>query len=229
MSEDSGSLPDSDGLRRLADFCRLGVARTGVDAMTVTYANAFADLELLLATNAVSERVAVLEFTLGQGPGVDSISSGLHVAADDLDNPVAQHRWPQFAVESVAAGIRAVQAYPIVIDGRAFGVVALYSKDPVRLTSEQHRRATDITELIGLALVDPSSGGSIGSGLRMTVHQAAGMVMQQSGRSIQEALVLLRSAAFSEDRQVTDIAADVIAGLRRFDDIEIREIGDIHD
>jgi AmiR/NasT family two-component response regulator len=48
------------------------------------------------------------------------------------------------------------------------------------------------------------------------VHQAAGMVMQQTGASIQDALVLLRSTAFTEDRRVTDLADDVIAGRVRF-------------
>lgn len=229
MSEDSVKAAGPDGLGRLADFCRIGVLRTGVDAMTVTYANAFSNLELLLATDDLSERVAELEFALGQGPGVDAVGSGLPSAADDLENGVSQRRWPLFAVEALGAGVRAVQAYPIMFDQRAFGAVGLYSKEPMRLTSEQHRHATDITELIGLALVDPSSGASIGSGLRMSVHQAAGMVMQQSGLTIQEALVILRSTAFSEDRQITDVAADVIAGERRFDDTEIQEDGESHD
>lgn len=227
MSKDRGKYTDADGLRRLADFCRMGVLRTGVDAMTVTYANAFANLELLLATDELSERVAELEFALGQGPGVDAVAAGMPSAADDLQSGVSLRRWPLFAVEARHVGVRAVQAYPIMFDERPFGAVALYSKEPTRLTSEQHRHAIDITELIGLALVDPGSGESIGSGLRMSVHQAAGMVMQQSGRSIQEALVLLRSTAFSEDRQVTDVAADVIAGQRRFDEME-PGIGDSH-
>ena len=229
MSEDSVKAADPDGLRRLADFCRLGVLRTGVDAMTVTYANAFSNLELLLATDDVSERIAELEFALGQGPGVDAVASGLPATADDLESGIALRRWPLFAVEALSAGVRAVQAYPIMFDERAFGAVGLYSKGPMRLTSAQHRHARDITELIGLVLVDPSSGESIGSGLRMSVHQAAGMVMQQSGLSIQEALVLLRSVAFSEDRQVSDLAADVIARQRRFGAPEVREIGDSYD
>jgi hypothetical protein len=226
MSEDRGTVADPDGLRRVSDFCRVGVLRTGVDAMTVTFANSFANLELLTATDETSERVAEIEFALGQGPGVDAVKSGLPTAADDLGSAVSLHRWPLFAVEAVSAGVRAIQAYPILYSQGAFGAVGLYSSRPMRLTSEQHRQATDITELIGLALVDPRSGESIGSGLRMTVHQAAGMVMQQAGLSIQEALVLLRSAAFTEDRQVTDVAADVIAGQRRFGEAEVWKGGD---
>ena len=204
------------GLDRVKDFCQVGLTRTGVDAMTVTFANDFEGLELLLATDDLAERVSLLEVALGQGPNVDALASGMPVMADDLRSEVSTHRWPLFAVEAVRAGIRAVQAYPIMFSLRAFGTVGLYSRRTTRLTSGQHRQATDITELIGLALIDPSSGTSIGSGLRMTVHQAAGMVMQQTGSNIQDALVLLRSTAFAEDRRVTDLADDVIAGRVRF-------------
>jgi hypothetical protein len=226
MTGDPQAATDRDGLRRLSDFCRVGVLRTGVDAMTVTFADSFANLELLLATDDLAERVAELEFTLGEGPSVDAVESGLPTAADDLESAVSLHRWPLFAAEAVSAGVRAVQAYPIVLSAGAFGTVGLYSRAPKRLTSEQHRQATDITELIGLSLVDPRAGESIGSGLRMTVHQAAGMVMQQAGVTIQEALVMLRSAAFSENRQVADLAADVIAGQRRFGEAEVWKGGD---
>lgn len=204
------------GLGRIADFCEVGLLRTGVDAMTVTFANSFSGVELLLATDDLAERTAQLEFALGQGPNVDAVASGLPTAADDLRSGVAAHRWPLFATEAVHAGIRAIQAYPIMFSSGPFGTVGLYSRQPTRLSSEQHRQASDITELIGLALVHPDSGESIGSGLRMTVHQAAGMVMQQAGVSIQDALVLLRSTAFTEDTQVTDLAKYVIAGRRRF-------------
>jgi AmiR/NasT family two-component response regulator len=54
----------------------------------------------------------------------------------------------------------------------------------------------------------------------MTVHQAAGMVMVQTGSSIQDALVLLKATAFSEDRVVNDLAAEVVAGRRRFEQME---------
>jgi hypothetical protein len=208
------------GLERIADFCQVGITRTGVDAMSVTFANSFAGLEVLLATDELAERVAQLEFTVGEGPGVDALASRLPSMADDLATGVSARRWPVFAAEAVQVGARAVQAYPIVFSRRAFGTVGLYSRAPRRLSSEQHRHAEDITELIGLTLVDPRSGASVGSGLRMTVHQAAGMVMQQTGRSIQDALVLLRSTAYDEDVKVTDLAADVIAGRRNFGEAE---------
>jgi len=205
------------GLDRIADFCRAGVVGTGVDAMAVTLTNAVSGLDLLYATDALAEGVAQLEFAVGQGPNLDTVGSRQVTAADDLGNQVSAHRWPLYASEAVSAGVRGVQSYPIILSSGVIGAVGLYSGQPTRLSNEQHRRATDVTELIGLSLVEPGTSGSIAVGLRMSVHQAAGMVMQQTGTSIQDALVLLRSTAFAEDRLVTDVAADVIAGRRRFE------------
>jgi hypothetical protein len=42
----------------------------------------------------------------------------------------------------------------------------------------------------------------------------------QTGSSIQDALVLLKATAFSEDRVVNDLAAEVVAGRRRFEQME---------
>jgi len=210
----------TQALDRVAEFCNAGATRIGVDAMTVTFANAFGNLELLYATDELAERVAQIGFALGQGPSFDARATGLPTMADDLATKVSGHRWPLFAPEAVHAGVRALHAYPLNFAAGAIGTVGLYSCSPTRLSTQQHRQAQAITELIGLALVDASSGPSISSGLRMTVHQAAGMVMQQTGTSIQDALVLLRSTAFSEDTQVTDLASEVIAGRRRFGEVD---------
>jgi AmiR/NasT family two-component response regulator len=50
----------------------------------------------------------------------------------------------------------------------------------------------------------------------MVVHQAAGMVMAQTDTSIASALAQLRATAFSEGISINDLAADVVAGRRRF-------------
>lgn len=225
MSAHESGPPRDRGLERIADFCRVGVERTGADAIAVTYADAFGGLELLLATDGIAERVAQLEFEIGEGPSFDALNSGHGTMVDDLRNVVATHRWPLFATAAVDAGVRALCAYPVKSVHGPLGTVGLYRRGPGRLTSEQHRQAEAITELIGLALVDPGTNESIGSGLRMDVHRAAGMVMIQADVSIQDALVLLRSTAFADDVKVTDLAADIISGPRRFGRVEDDVVG----
>jgi hypothetical protein len=187
--------------------------------MAVTFASDHGGLELLHATDTLAEKVAQLEFALGQGPSFDARVTCLPTVATDLNGAVSAHRWPLFATEAVHAGIRAVHVYPVSFPAGAIGTVGLYSRHPGGLSSGGHRQAQAVTELIGLAMVDPASSASIGSGLRMTVHQAAGMVMQQTGTTIQDALVLLRSTAFTEDIPITDLAAEVISGQRRFTEV----------
>jgi hypothetical protein len=220
VHENSSSPSTANVIDRIADFCRLCVARAGVDGMAVTFGSVPRRRELLVATDDFAESVCQLELTVGEGPGFDAVTAALPAVAEDLRGAIPEHRWPLFTPEALREGARAVAAYPVVLGDRTYGAVELYSRQPVRLTSVQHRQAADIAELIGLALVEPGAGESIGAGLRMTVHQAAGMVMIQAGISIHDALVLLRSTAFAEDTRVTDLAAEVVAGRRRFEETE---------
>ena len=48
------------------------------------------------------------------------------------------------------------------------------------------------------------------------VHNAAGAVSVQAGVGITEALILLRAYAFSTDRPLDDVAADVLSRTIRF-------------
>ena len=66
---------------------------------------------------------------------------------------------------------------------------------------------------------DPGSLGvelEAGSDLRLVVHQATGMVAEQLGISVTEALIRLRAHAFTQNRPLTDIANDIVAGRFRF-------------
>ena len=65
---------------------------------------------------------------------------------------------------------------------------------------------------------DPGALGvelEAGSNLRLVVHQATGMVAEQLGITVTEALMRLRAFAFAQDRNLNDIANDVVAGRFR--------------
>ena len=66
---------------------------------------------------------------------------------------------------------------------------------------------------------DPGTLGielEAGSNLRLVVHQATGMVAEQLGITVTEALIRLRAYAFTQDRALTDVANDVVTGAFRF-------------
>ncbi len=202
-----------DGLWRVADCCRLAVDRTGVDGMAVSVADESGSIEPLLGTDAVADKVADLQYVLGEGPGVDAVKSREPVMVADLAS-VGARQWPAFIPEAAALGIGALHAFPLTSGAIAFGTALLYRREPGALDEMQVRQAVSVSELLTMALVEP--GASVGAGLRMSVHQAAGMVMQQTGGSIGDALVMLKATAFGENRAITDLAAEVLAGVRRF-------------
>ena len=45
---------------------------------------------------------------------------------------------------------------------------------------------------------------------RFVVHNAAGMISEQRGITVTDALIRLRAYAFSHDRLLTDVAQDVV-------------------
>jgi hypothetical protein len=54
-----------------------------------------------------------------------------------------------------------------------------------------------------------------GESLRGAVHQASGMISEQLGIGIADALVRLRAHAYAEGRKVDAVAADVVARVLR--------------
>jgi hypothetical protein len=77
----------------------------------------------LYVTSAVSELVAELQLTLGQGPGTEALVDDHPVLVPALGSDPSVRRWPAFAPAAVAAGVSAVFAFPLVMGAIAVGVL----------------------------------------------------------------------------------------------------------
>ncbi len=115
--------------------------------------------------------------------------------------------------------------FPMSVGTVRLGALNLFRDRPGPLTTEQHTDATIVATVAGRALItmqtgaDPGTLGvelEAGSNLRLVVHQASGMVAEQLGITVTEALIRLRAYAFTQDRTLTDIANDVVNGRFRF-------------
>jgi len=99
----------------------------------------------------------------------------------------------------------------------------LYRNDPGTLSSQELATALKSVDQIASVLLDLGVAGGDGvsePSYRMVVHQAAGMIMVQTGTNIAAALARLRATAFSEDVSINDLAADVVSGRRTFSEEE---------
>lgn len=174
---------------------------------------------------ASSETAAALEriqFGLGEGPCASAFSAAIPVLEPDLAS--AAGRWPAFAAEAAALGIGGVFSFPLGPGLAGIGAMTLYLNDTRDLTDSQLSdcivMADLVTEIIvTIQLTTPSDDltarSQRGDG-RAEIHQATGMVSVQLDVSPADALSLLRARAWSEHRQLFEVAGDVVARRVRF-------------
>lgn len=177
-------------------------------------------LEPAVASSPAAEELEELQFTLGQGPGMDAVADRGPVLVPDLAGLDALRRWPTFAPAAADRGIRGMFAFPVAAGAALLGVLDVYRVPAGPLPPEQ---ATDglVFADASLVLMLDARGGITGSldGLaaaavsarRAQVHQAAGMAAAQLGIPVADALAVLRARAYAQGRPLADLAADVLA------------------
>jgi hypothetical protein len=180
--------------------------------------------DVVWRTDGGSARLDDLQFTLGEGPGVDAAASGELVLEPDL-HAVPMQRWPVFTPAALELGVRAVFAVPLQIGVIRLGVLLAHRDAPGVmddgvLTDMLAFAAAATEALLGPATTGPNPQWVSGQipGYRAEVHQATGMISAQLEVTQAEALIRLRARAFSQRRTVADLAGDVVARRMRFDD-----------
>ena len=207
-----------------ADACTAAVSAVEV---TGAWLNAAAGREagyLMWVTDKVGEHLAELELTLGEGPSLDASASGGPVLASDLETGAAARRWPVFALAALQAGAGAIFAFPLRIGAIRAGVLGLYRARPGPLTAFQLGDALVFADTATLLLLEVQDGvagvgetnAGRGGGPDLAMHraeidQATGMLTEQLGTGIAEALLRLRAYAYAHDRRLSGVAGDIVA------------------
>jgi len=164
-----------------------------------------------------------LQFTLGEGPCLDSITfKGPILVADLADPDVA--RWPISGPAMLSHRIRGVFAMPVLVAGEHIGALDFFRAQPGDLGEDNLAGAIAAAELAGVPLLDlmnddleaavndPGSNAwpELQALSRAEVSQATGMLVAQLGVEPAEALVRLRAHAYATGRSSTDVARDIL-------------------
>jgi GAF domain-containing protein len=175
------------------------------------------------ASDPATERIEELQFTFGEGPCVDAHATSRPVLVPELTDE-ALRRWPVYAPAVHEAGIRAVFAFPLQIGAARLGVLDVFRTSVGGLSRQELGRAFGFADCAVTAMLDVQERATAGrDGLdealdhRAVLFQAQGMVMVQLGVSLAEAMVRMRAYAYAENRQLHDVAADIVARRWRFD------------
>ena len=238
----AGQASSRGGRVSAGDACAAAVAAVEVSGAWLIVARGAEAGHLMRVTDEVSELLAELQLTLGEGPGRDAAASGGPVLASDLDEVEAVRRWPAFAPAACQAGAAAIFAFPLQVGAIRAGVMGLYRERPGSLSAFQLGDAlvfADTATLLLLDAQDQTAGeAAAGSGPggqppdlalhRAEIDQATGMLTEQLGVGIAEAFIRLRAYAYAHDRGLSDLARDIVARrLRLSSDRDPRQDGHV--
>ena len=205
----------------VADVCAAAVAAAGVSGAALTAVTATGGIHLMYATDEISERLAGIELTLGEGPRADAVAFGGPVLTSDLAQGAAAAQWPAFAAAARDAGAEAVFAFPLQVGAIRAGVLQMYRRQPGPLSASAFGDALLFAEIATLMLLDASAQGAgpgtgpggqpIELGLhRAEIDQATGMLTEQLGTGADQAFARLRAYAYAQDRSLSDVARDIV-------------------
>ncbi|GAA2724745.1 ANTAR domain-containing protein [Actinocorallia aurantiaca] len=197
----------------------------GADGAALSLSTGTGAQALVFATDEIAAGVEELQFSLGEGPGVDAWTYGGASLAEDLESADTAARWPFFAPAAVAAGACAVFAFPLQAGAIRLGTLDLYRAKAGLLSTEQLADALTFADaalevMLHSAHRGPGSSevqpfGELGE-MRAEVYQAIGMVAVQLDAGLDVAFVRLRARAFTDGVEVADIARRVLSRDLRF-------------
>jgi hypothetical protein len=194
-----------------------------VDAAAISLVFDGASSGTLGSSGAPARTYDELQFTLGEGPCLDSVSFRTPVLVADLADP-DEARWPIYGPALLSHQIRGVFAMPVLVAGEHVGALDLFRAQPGDLKGDFFAGAIVAAELAGVPLLDvmnddllaavndPESNAwtELHALSRAEVSQATGMLVAQLGVEPAEALVRLRAHAYATGRSSTDVARDIL-------------------
>jgi hypothetical protein len=218
------------GRASIADVCAAAATSLDVSGAWVTAADGTKPGQAMCATDVVSESLAEIQITLGEGPCHDAAVSGAPVLAANLTDG-SGHRWAVFAETALRAGAAAVFAFPLRIGAIRVGVLGLYRDKEGPLDTFQLGNALILADTATILLLDaegrqtdvPLPGAApVSQSPDLAAHdaeiaQATGMLTEQLGVGITEAFARLRAYAYAQDRRLSDVAHDIVARRLRLD------------
>jgi hypothetical protein len=201
-------------------LCRACVELLAVDGAAVSIAHAGTTRGTFGSSGELSRRLDEYQFTFGEGPCLDAVSSGQPVLVGDVGDR-AEQRWPAFSRAALDSGVRAVFALPVALARAPIGALDLFRNEAGPLTDATLEGGMWAAELAALPFLDlMTEVGSSESGddsweqlaslERVEVYQATGMIIGHLDVDAAEALVRLRAYAFSHGLTASQAAWAIV-------------------
>lgn len=205
-----------DLLTLLADSC---VELLDVGASGIMVAPPDGALRVMASSSDTMRVLELFELQSQEGPCLDCFNSGQPVVSQELST--TDGRWPRFAAEALAAGFHSVHALPMRLRGSVIGALNLFRVESGEMRQSDVDVAQALADVATIAilqqratreaqLINEQLTNALNS--RVIIEQAKGMIAERQALDMEQAFERLRAYARSQNRRLSDCAADVIAG-----------------
>lgn len=212
-------------------LCEACVAQLSVDAAAISLVFDGTNTGTLGASSDQARRYDELQFTLGEGPCLESVATRAPVVVVDLAADVGTGRWPAYGPALLGKGVGGVYAIPVLVAGEYIGALDLFRNHVSSLDRDDLSGALVAAELAEMPLLDfltedfqsaatdpgTTAWTELNKITRAEVSQATGMLVAQLEIEPAEALVRLRAHAYATNRSATDVARDILDRLLQLD------------
>ena len=192
-----------------------------VDAAGLLLADARGTLQLVAASTEQARVVELFQIQNDEGPCLDSYRTGQPVIVPDIADGQATARWPKFAPAAHEMGFAAVHAIPMRLRDQVIGTLNLFGSAPDGLDPAVARAARALVDIATIGILQERASreqGIVAGQLqvalnsRVIIEQAKGILAERLHVTPDHAFVILRDYSRNNNRPLTQLAGDVIAG-----------------
>jgi GAF domain len=214
---------DERGAGAADRLCEACVGLFEVDGAAISLVFDGTNTGTLGASGPAARVMDELQFTLGEGPCLDSVAERTPVLIVDLAAP-GHRRWPAYSPAMLDQDVRGVFAMPVVVAGQYLGALDLFRSDPGQLGGAHLAGALVAAELAEMSFLDllgadlhaavnnpdSTSWSELNTLSRAEVSQATGVLVAQLDVEPAVALVRLRAHAYATGATATAVARDIL-------------------
>jgi ANTAR domain/GAF domain len=205
------------------DFLQILAARCvellDVAAAGIMLADPGGSLMTVAASDERARLLELFEIQNDEGPCRDCYRLGAAVVNVDLDG--ARERWPQFTPQAISGGFRSANALPLRLRSQVVGSLNLFHAGTGGLGEAELRMAQALADAATIGIVHQRTirRGEVVAGQlqlaltsRIVIEQAKGVLAERLQISPDNAFEVLRGAARSRNRLLSDLARDITSG-----------------
>jgi GAF domain-containing protein len=166
-------------------------------------------LEVVAATSPVPQQLDELQQREGAGPCLDAARAQSVIRIEDV---ATDARWPPFAEQATAAGVRSMLCLPLHVDTSVYGTLSVYADTPRAFKDVTESVARVLAVLAAITLSESRGRANLERALesRDLIGQAKGIIMQARRVTAEEAFALLVRRSQETNTKLLEVAEAVV-------------------